>query len=299
LKNTLIVIAGPTAVGKTKMGIELARAIGTEIISADSRQFFNELKIGVAAPSGAERKLVPHHFVGQLSVTDYYNVSRFEQDVMAFLEKWFEKNPVALMVGGSGLYIDAVCRGIDDFPDPPAELRKSLKIKLQEKGLDALRDDLKKVDIEYFQLVDRDNPHRILRALEVFYTTGKPFSELRKSTIKRRPFKIIKIGLNRSRQDLFERIHLRVDQMIEDGLIDEVRSLSKYRKENALKTVGYKEIFQYLDGDWSLDMAIEKIKTNTRRYAKRQLTWFKKDEEYQWFHPDEGDKIWTFIQNSL
>lgn len=299
LKPTLIVIAGPTAVGKTSTGIEIAKSLGTEIISVDSRQFYKELQIGVAAPTIEELRDVRHHFVGHLSITDYYNVSMFEKDVLNFLEKWFQKNPVALMVGGSGLYIDAVCKGIDDFPDPPDELRNVLKSRLKTEGIKSLRDELKQVDPDYYDVVDLDNPNRIQRALEVYHTTGIPFSELRKNTVKKRPFDIVKIALNRPRAELFERIHSRVDQMIEDGLIDEVKSLGKYRDLNSLNTVGYKEILKYLDGEWSLDLAIEKIKTNTRRYAKRQLTWFKKNEVYKWFQPSDKSDILNLIKGKL
>lgn len=299
MKPTLIVLAGPTAVGKTSVGIEIANHLCTEIISADSRQFYKELKIGVAAPTFEEQQAVKHHFVGHLSVTDYYNVSRFEQDVLAFLEEWFRKNQVALMVGGSGLYIDAVCNGIDDFPDPSAEMRNRLISKQNNEGIEALRQELKAVDPEYYDMVDLDNPNRIMRALEVYHTTGTPYSELRKNTKKERPFDIVKIALNRPRPELFERIHLRVDQMINEGLIEEVKSLSKFRNENALNTVGYKEIFKYLDGEWSLGLAVEKIKTHTRRYAKRQLTWFRKDVEYTWFEGENLQPIMKFCDSII
>ncbi|MCB2220827.1 MAG: tRNA (adenosine(37)-N6)-dimethylallyltransferase MiaA [Bacteroidetes bacterium] len=299
MKPTLIVITGPTAVGKTSTAIEMALALGSDIISADSRQFYKELKIGVASPTEKEMQAVPHHFVGHLSVTDYYNVSKFEKDVLGFLDDYFKNNQVAVMVGGSGLYIDAVCKGIDDFPDPEVGLRRSLKQKLQTEGIESLRDELQKVDPDYFAVVDIDNPNRILRALEVFYTAGKPFSELRRNTRKSRTFNTIKIALNRPRSELFERIHQRVDQMIEEGLIDEVKSLEKYRNENSLNTVGYKEIFKYLDGEWGLELAIEKIKTHTRRYAKRQLTWFQKDDQIKWFQPRQGSEILEYIQDLL
>jgi len=297
LKNTLIVIAGPTAVGKTALAIDIAKNYNAEIISADSRQFYKELKIGVAAPSKAELQAVKHHFVGHLSIWKNYNVSRFENEVLDFLSTYFLKNSVAVMVGGSGLYIDAVCEGIDDLPDPEESLRNSLKHDFLENGIDALRQKLKVLDPEYYKKVDLNNPNRLLRALEVCLTTGKPYSLLRKNKKKTRNFNIVKIGLNRPRKELFSIIEDRVDRMIEQGLLEEVRNLLPYKEVNALNTVGYKEIFKYLQGEWSLDLAIEKIKTHTRRYAKRQLTWFNKSEEMQWFQPQEKEKIIAFIKD--
>lgn len=296
VNKSLIVICGPTAVGKTAISIKIAKALNTEIISADSRQFYRELKIGVASPGKVELKSVKHHFIGHLSVTDYYNVSRFENDIIGFLDNYFKSNNHALMVGGSGLYIDAVSKGIDFLPDPDDDLRKNLKIKLTEQGLEPLKQELKKLDPDYYLVVDLQNPNRILRALEVCLMTGKPYSSFRIRNIKPRNFNIIKIGLDRPRAELFERIEKRVDQMIASGLVEEVKSLRKFRNLNSLNTVGYKEIFYYLDGNCSLTEAINKIKINTRRYAKRQLTWFKKDNAITWFHPDEIGKIIDFIE---
>jgi len=229
--------------------------------------------------------------VGHLSIKDYYNVSRYEQDVLQFLNTYFKKYQYAILVGGSGLYIDAVCKGIDELPDPDEDLRKRLKNTFEKEGLEPLKKQLMELDPDYFQVVDLNNPNRILRALEVCISTGQTYTSLRQNSAKSRDFEIIKIGLDRPREELFEIIESRVDKMIDLGLVDEVKSLKEYIDLNALNTVGYKEIFNYLDGIWSLDKAIEKIKTHTRRYAKRQLTWFKKDQEITWFHPDEMDKI--------
>ncbi len=295
MKNILIVLLGPTAIGKTNVAIHLAKALNAEIVSADSRQFYRELKIGVAAPFVEELKAVKHHFVGHLSIAEYYNVSRFEQDVLEFLNDYFKNHKYAVMVGGSGLYIDAVCEGIDELPDPDEKLRGKLKKDLENHGIEYLRKKLKKLDPEYYDKVDLNNPNRILRALEVCLMTGKTYSSLRNNQPKKRNFSIVKIGLNRSREELFTIIEDRVDKMIESGLVEEVKGLEEYKNLNSLNTVGYKEIFKYLDGEWSLEKAIEKIKTHTRRYAKRQLTWFKKDETVHWFHPDDLEEIVDFI----
>lgn len=297
MKKLLIVVAGPTAIGKTAVAIQLANTFNAEIISADSRQFYKELKIGVAAPSHEELMLAKHHFVGHISISDYYNVSRFENEVIDFLNEYFTKKSIAIMVGGSGLYIDAVCKGIDELPDPNEKLRNSLKQKMENEGIEPALQQLKELDPEYFKIVDKKNPNRILRALEVCLMTGKTYTSLRNNQSKKRDFDILKIGLNRPRNELFEIIHRRVDKMIEAGLLTEVEGLKKFKNLNSLNTVGYKEIFNYLDGEWTLDLAIEKIKTNTRRYAKRQLTWFKRDDGIIWFHPEEMEKIVGFIHS--
>lgn len=293
----LIVIAGPTAVGKTAVAIELAQILNTEIISADSRQFYLEPSIGTAKPDFEQLCKVPHHFIGQLSVRDYYNVSLFENQVLLKLAQLFDKKNTVLMVGGSGLYIDAVCNGIDDFPDPSPDLRKELKATFEQKGLIKLQEMLEQIDPEYYNEVDRSNPNRILRALEVCLTTGRKFSELRLNNKKVRDFQVIKIGLNLPRQVLFARINNRVDDMMNSGLLQEVRSLSAYRNENALNTVGYKELFEYLDNTVTLNQAVENIKTNTRRYAKRQLTWFNRTTDYTWFEPSDLNEIASYIIN--
>ena len=299
MKNKLLVILGPTAIGKTKLAIDIAKTFDAEIISADSRQFYKELKIGVAAPTDEELKVVKHHFVGNLSINEYYNVSKFENEVLEFLNGYFQNKRYAVMASGSGLYIDAVCKGIDELPDPDDNLRRQLKKTLKNNGLESLLKQLEQLDPEYYKIVDLNNPNRIMRALEVCLKTGKTYTSLRNNKPKKRDFEIIKIGLNRPREELFEIIENRVDKMIEQGLPDEVKGLWKYKNLNALNTVGYKEIFDYFDGNCTLDQAIEKIKTNTRRYAKRQLTWFKKDKSIHWFHPDEKEKIVEFVKNSL
>lgn len=280
------------------VSLKVAKAFNTEIISADSRQFYRELKIGVATPDDSILRSVKHHFVGHLSITEYYNVSRFENEVIELLSDYFRTRDFALIVGGSGLYIDAVCKGIDVLPDPDMNLRDQLIKQYETAGLESLKKQLKELDPEYYQAVDLNNPNRIIRALEVCISTGLPFSSLRSSVNKIRDFRIVKIGLDRPRAELFERIEKRVDQMIEAGLVEEVENLRHFRNLNSLNTVGYKEIFNYLDGNCSLDEAIEKIKTNTRRYAKRQLTWFKKDLSINWFHPDETDKIVDFVKSN-
>ena len=292
----LIVLSGPTAVGKTATSIKLAQHIDTVILSADSRQFYSGMKIGTAAPTEEELKAVNHYFIGHLKIGDYYNVSRFEQDALAVLEQEFQKHDQVILTGGSGLYIDALCRGVDEFPDPDPELRANLKKQYQEQGIEWLQDEVQKADPEYFGQVDKKNPNRLLRALEVCLATGKPYSEQRIGNKRERSFDIIYIALNRPREELFERIHLRTDQMLKDGLVEEVKSLAHLRHENALNTVGYKEIFTYLDGDYSLELATEKIKTNTRRYAKRQLTWFRKNTAYHWLYPDQEHELFELTK---
>ncbi len=295
--GTLIVIVGPTASGKTSVAIEIAKKYNTEIISADSRQFYKEIPIGTATPQSEEMQGIKHHFVGNLTVNDYYNVSKFEQDVMELLKKKFQKNKIMLMVGGSGLYIDAVCNGIDDLPDADEELRAKLNKLFDEEGFSAIQQKLKQLDPEYYEKVDLNNPKRILRALEVSIQTGKPYSSHRKGNSAERPFNIIKIGLEIPREQLIERIDRRLDSMIKEGWIEEATSVLPFKDNNALNTVGYKELFKYLENEWSLDLAIEKIKVNTRRYAKRQMTWFKRDKETTWFSPNDSEKIIEFIDS--
>lgn len=283
----LIVVAGPTAVGKTVCAISLALHFDTEIISADSRQFYREMTIGTAVPSQQELSAVPHHFIRHLSIHDAYNVSRYETDALKTLEILFQRKQIVIIVGGSGLYIDAVCRGIDELPDPDPELRRELKQELADYGIQSLRDKLRIVDPDYYQRVDMANPVRLIRALEVCITTGKPFSSLRNQRPEKRPFRTIKIGLSLPRDLLNQRINQRVDEMVNNGLVEEARALLPFRRLNALNTVGYRELFDCFDGKISLQQAIADIKTHTRRYAKRQMTWFKKDEEITWFSPDD------------
>jgi tRNA dimethylallyltransferase len=292
----LIVLTGPTAVGKTSLSIELATTLSVEILSADSRQFYQEMKIGTASPSAELLKLVPHHFISHLSIHDYYNVSRFESDALQRLDHLFETSSSAFLVGGSGLYINAVCHGIDELPDPDGALRQQLKHLYQNEGIKPLQDKLRELDPIYFEQVDQLNPKRLLRAIEVCLTTGVTFSSLRKNEPKPRKFRILKIGLQRDRKELNNRINSRVDQMMEEGLLEEVKELLPYRHLNALNTVGYKELFDHIDGKYSLGQAVDKIKTNTRRFAKRQMTWFRRDQEINWFHADDLQSIYQFIK---
>ncbi len=299
MKNTLIVIIGPTAIGKTDLSIYLAQKLAAEIISADSRQFYKELKIGTAVPDNAQLKAVKHHFIGNKSIHDYYNASSFEFEVINLLKKLFLKTNQVIMVGGSGMYVDAVCKGIDDLPEIDMEIRNSLIKKFETEGIESLRFELKRLDPDYYAIADLKNPKRLLKALEITLQTGKPYSTFRTKTIKNRDFNILKIGLNMDREKLYERIELRVDKMIENGLIDEAKQFIKYKNLNSLNTVGYKELFPYIEGEYSLERAIELIKRNTRRYAKRQLSWFKRDKEINWFMPDEKEKILNFILKNL
>jgi tRNA dimethylallyltransferase len=289
--KTLIIIAGPTAVGKTSLSIELAKSLQTEIISADSRQFYRELKIGTSPPSPAELKKVIHHFIGHLSIHDYYNISKYETDAVSRMDELFITYDKLIMTGGSGLYINAVINGIDDLPDPDESIRSYLKSLYSNEGVASLRQMLKELDPEYYSHVDLKNHTRLIRALEVCLSTGKKFSSLRKKTGKKRNFNTIIIGLERDRNKLNERINLRTDKMIEDGLLKEAEGLLPYRDLNALNTVGYKELFEHMDGTITLGKAIENIKTNTRRYAKRQMTWFKKMQDIQWFYADDNENV--------
>jgi tRNA dimethylallyltransferase len=291
VKHKLIVISGPTAVGKTRFAIDLAKKLNTEIISSDSRQFYKELSIGTAKPTQNELSEVKHHLIDNLSIHDYYNVSMYENDVLTILDELFKTHETVILTGGSGLYIDAVCYGIDEYPNANEYLRTGLMKQWKDKGLDNLLAELKKFDPEFYEQVDRANPKRVIRALEVIKSTGKKYSDQRNSPHKERPFEIEKYCLNCDREELFNRISLRIDQMMKNGLLDEVKSLLSYRKLNALNTVGYKEIFKYLDGEISLDQAITDLKTNTRRYAKRQLSWVKRDENYRMIEANDRNLI--------
>jgi tRNA dimethylallyltransferase len=293
--NTLIVITGPTAVGKTQLTLELAKHYGIPVINADSRQIYKELKIGTASPTEEQLKQVRHYFVGSKSINDYYNASMYEQEVMQLLERLFTTSRVQMLSGGSMMYIDAVCNGIDDIPTIREDIRTEMKRRYQEEGLEALCEDLKKLDPEHYETVDRQNYRRVIHALEICYQTGKTYTSFRKQTKKERPFKIVKIGLNRNREELYKRINQRVDNMMAQGLLDEARAMAPYREVNALNTVGYKELFDYMDGRWPLEEAVERIKGNTRRYARKQLTWYKRDENIGWFHPDQQQEILNYI----
>jgi tRNA dimethylallyltransferase len=296
-KNTkkIIIIVGPTAIGKTGLSIELANALNTEIISCDSRQFYKELKIGSAPPSSKELAEAKHHFIHHLSVTDDYNAGEFEVNAIAKIKELHKTKNTIIVVGGSGLYVDAICKGFDKMPEIPDQIRIKLNLKLDVKGLVWLQDELKKVDPNFYATCDHQNPQRLLRALEVFIATGEPFSSYKSAKPKHRPFEIIKIGLTTEREILYNRINTRVDQMLENGLLEEVESLIPFQHKNALQTVGYKEIFAFYNNDCTLEKAVENIKRNTRRFAKRQLTWFRKDKETTWFEPHQISEIKTFI----
>lgn len=294
--KTLIVITGPTAVGKTALCLELAEYFGIPIINADSRQIFRELKIGTAAPTEEQLRRVRHYFVGTLGLEDYYSASLFEQQVMELLSQLFQTSDYALMSGGSMMYIDAVCNGIDDIPTVDDDTRSTMRRRLAEEGLEALCEELRQLDPEHYAIVDRRNPRRVVHALEICHMTGLPYSSFRTSAHKPRPFSIKKIGLTLPRELLYERINMRVDQMMAHGLLDEARQLLPHRHLNALNTVGYKEMFAYLDGTWTLPEAVERMKGNTRRYARKQLTWFKKDTQVKWFSTDDKDNIIKYIQ---
>lgn len=292
--KTLVVITGPTAVGKTQLCLDLAQRLGTPIINADSRQIYRDLKIGTAAPTEEQLRQVHHYFVGTLSLDEYYSASMYEQQTIALLEKLFQENDYALMTGGSMMYIDAVCHGIDDIPTVDEQTRETLKRRLQEEGLESLCEELRRLDPEHYEVVDLQNPRRVVHALEICLMTGNTYTSYRKAERKERPFKIIKIGLTRPREELYQRINSRVDLMMEQGLLEEAQRLYPQRHLNALNTVGYKELFKYMDGIWTLDEAVERIKGNTRRYARKQLTWFKKDSDVIWAHPTNISEIFHY-----
>ncbi len=292
----LVVITGPTAVGKTDLCVKIAKHFNTEIISADSRQFYKELSIGTAKPSLEEMDGVKHHFIDSLSIHTDYNVNDFEKEALDLLVKLFKEHKLVILTGGSGLFIDAICKGFDDeLPEGDETIRKELENLYNKYGIKILQDKLKQLDPEFYHEIDKGNVKRLYRAIEVCILTGKPYSELRKGKKQSRPFKILKIALNRDREELFYRINQRVDLMMKQGLLDEVKSVFNYQNKNALKTVGYREIFDFLNGKCDIDAAIEKIKVNSRRYARKQLTWFNKDEEYNWFHPNQKDEIINLI----
>lgn len=297
--NTLVVLIGPTAVGKTDTSLAIADYFSCPIISSDSRQMYQGMEIGTAMPTKEERERCKHYFVGQLKPGDYYSAAKYEEDVIKLLEKEFVNNKVMLMSGGSMMYIDAVCKGIDDIPTVDEETRAMVLEKYEKEGLEQLASELRILDPEYYNEADIKNPKRVMHALEICYMTGKTYSSFRKRSVKERPFKIIKIGLQRNREELYERINRRVDMMIEQGLIDEVKSFSHLKNHNSLNTVGYKEIFKYLDGEWTLPFAIEKIKQNTRIYSRKQVTWYRKDEDIAWFHPNDIKEIIKYIEDKI
>ena len=275
--------------------MDLATHFGIPIINADSRQIYRELKIGTARPTEEQMQQIKHYFVGTLGLEDYYSASLFEQQVLELLSQLFQTHDYALMAGGSMMYIDAVCEGIDVIPTIDDETRALMKRRLTEEGLERLCEDLKRLDPEYYEIVDKQNPRRVVHALEICTMTGQTYTSFRRREKRERPFRIIKIGLNRPREELYARINQRVDQMMADGLLEEVKAMYPKRSLNALNTVGYKELFDYLDGRWSLEEAVERIKGNTRRYARKQLTWYKKEDQIRWFHPDEITTIIDYI----
>lgn len=277
--------------------MDIAKHFGIPIINADSRQIYRELKIGTARPTDEQIQAVRHYFVGSLGLDDYYSASLFEQQVLQLLDQLFQTSDYALLTGGSMMYIDAVCDGIDDIPTIDEETRRLMKQRLADEGLEALCEELRRLDPEYYEIVDRQNPRRVVHALEICTMTGKTYTSFRRRERRQRPFRIVKIALNRPREELYERINRRVDQMMSDGLLDEARALYPKKELNALNTVGYKELFDYLDGRWPLEEAVERIKGNTRRYARKQLTWYKKDEQIRWFHPDDKQSIIDYIIN--
>jgi tRNA dimethylallyltransferase len=299
MKNILFVLLGPTGVGKTDVSIELAERYNCEIISADSRQFFNEMRIGTAIPNDQQLNRIKHHFVRSISVEDYYSASLFERDVLTLLPRIFSSNNIVLMSGGSGMYIDAVCNGIDDIPDVDPVIREKYMSLYRDEGIEALRVTLKILDPEHYAKVDLRNHKRIMRALEICETTGRPYSSFLKKEKRERDFMIFKIGLERTRDDLYDRINSRVDEMVKMGLEEEARHLIKFRNLNALNSVGYREFFDFFDGLISREKAIELVKRNSRRYAKRQITWWAKDKEISWFQADNSQEIFSFTDNCI
>ncbi len=298
-EKTLLVLIGPTGVGKTDLSLQIAKHYQTSIVSADSRQLYAPLKIGTAAPTAEQLQQVPHYFVGTLQLTDYYSAAQYEAEVMQLLGELFQEKEVVVLTGGSMMYVDAICKGIDDIPTVDRETREMMLRKYQTEGLEQLVAELRLLDPEYYQIVDLKNPKRVIHALEICYMTGKSYTSFRKQQPKERPFRIIKIGLTRDRKELYDRINRRVDGMLEEGLLEEAAAVYPYRHLNALNTVGYKELFHYIDGTWELDFAIEKIRQNSRIYSRKQMTWFKRDRDIHWFHPDQLPEIVSYLESKL
>lgn len=297
--DTLIVLIGPTGVGKTELSLRLAETFHTCILSADSRQLYADLKIGTAAPTAAQLQRVKHYFVGTLGLTEYYSAAQYEAEVLKLLDTLFEEKEVVLLTGGSMMYVDAVCKGIDDIPTVDNETRQLMLRRYESEGLEQLCAELKLLDPEYYRIVDLKNPKRVIHALEICYMTGRTYTSFRTCSAKERPFRILKIGLTRPREELYERINQRVDQMMADGLLEEARRVYPHKDYNALNTVGYKELFKYLDGEWTLDFAIEKIKQNSRIYSRKQMTWFKRDADIHWYHPNQETEIVNYLRSQL
>ena len=296
--KTLIVLLGPTGVGKTELSLKLAEFLASPVLSADSRQLYKELPIGTAAPTPEEQAQIKHYFVGTLQLTDYYSASQFEEDAISLLADLFQTHETLLMSGGSMMYIDAVCKGIDEIPTIDEKLRSELKDLYHREGIEPIRQQLKLLDPKFYRQVDLQNHKRVIHALEICLMAGKPYSSLRTEKAKPRPFRILKIGLQRDREELYERINRRVDRMMEQGLLEEARSVYPLQHLNSLNTVGYKELFKYFSGEWTLEFAIEKIKQNTRIYSRKQMTWFKRDKEIRWFHPSQWEEIKDWIEGN-
>jgi tRNA dimethylallyltransferase len=297
--NALLVLLGPTGVGKTALSLRLAEKYGAPVISADSRQLYRELVVGTAAPTPEQLAQAQHYMVGTLELTDYYSASRFETDVMALLDELFERHRVVLLVGGSMMYIDAVCRGIDEMPSVTPAVRAAVRSQYEREGLAPLLEELRRTDAVHYREVDRNNHKRVIHAVEICRTAARPYSSFRTHRAKTRPFRIIKTGLTRPREELYARIDRRVDLMMAGGMLDEARRVSRSRHLNALNTVGYKELFRHLDGEWTLEQAVEKIKRNTRVYARKQMTWFKRDRDIEWFHPDDEAAVIDRIERRM
>lgn len=298
-KPVLIVLIGPTGVGKTELSLSIAEHYHTSIISSDSRQLYKDLKIGTAAPTPAQLARVPHYFVGTLELTDYYSAAQYETEVLKKLDELFQVHPVVVMTGGSMMYVDAVCKGIDDIPTVDKDTRELMIHRYETEGLDQLCAELRVLDPEYYRIVDLKNPKRVIHALEICYMTGKTYTSFRTRTQKERPFRIVKVGLTREREELYQRINQRVDEMMKEGLLEEAKRVYPYRQLNSLNTVGYKEMFKYLDGEWDLPFAIEKIKQNSRIYSRKQMTWFKRDAEITWFHPEQKEEVLQFLDSQI
>lgn len=298
-KPTLIVLIGPTGVGKTELSLSIAEKYHTSIISSDSRQLYKELKIGTAAPTPEQLSRVTHYFVGTLELTDYYSAAQYETEVLKKLAELFKTHPVVVMTGGSMMYVDAVCKGIDDIPTVDKDTRELMIQRYENEGLDQLCAELRVLDPEYYRIVDLKNPKRVIHALEICYMTGKTYTSFRTRSQKERPFNIVKIGLTRDREELYQRINHRVEEMMKDGLLEEAQRVYPYKHLNSLNTVGYKEIFKYLDGEWDLPFAVEKIKQNSRIYSRKQMTWFKRDPEITWFHPEQKEEIIHYLSSQI
>lgn len=295
--KTLIVIVGPTGVGKTELCLKVAEAFGTVIVNADSRQIFKEIPVGTAAPTIAERRRIRHYFVGILHIDQYYNASMFENDVIALLDTLFKEKDYVIMSGGSMMYVDAVCNGIDDIPTVDTATRSKVMREYEEKGLDYICGRLEELDPEYYSIVDKRNPKRVIHAVEICLSTGRTYTSFRVNAKKDRPFNIIKVGLTLDREQLYERIDGRVDRMVADGLIQEAEKMYPYRNLNSLNTVGYKELFDYFDGKCTLEEAVFRIKCDTHKYCRKQLTWFKRDKDIHWFSPNNVEEIINYIRS--